>query len=246
VADWRRTQLAQLPNVEVISGRMLQAADVLEYGASIVVVATGSRWSGDGTQPGRLRPISLPPGTAGALTPERVMTGERPAGQRVAVYDADGYYVGPGIAELLAAEGYDVHLVTPEPVVSPISDETLEGPMLRQHLHDVGVTMHVGVTVLARDPDRVTGETQYGDPWSLDADDLVLVTHQVPTDGLYRDLVADPDALAAAGIDAVHLIGDAASPRWISESVFDGHRLARELDLPDPSFPAPTRRDQPV
>jgi dimethylamine/trimethylamine dehydrogenase len=42
------------------------------------------------------------------------------------------------------------------------------------------------------------------------------------------------------------VIGDAASPRWISESVFDGHRLAREIDLPDPSFPAPMLRDQPV
>ena len=30
---------------------------------------------------------------------------QRPRGQRVAVYDVDGYYVGPGIAELLAAEG---------------------------------------------------------------------------------------------------------------------------------------------
>ena len=61
----------------------------------------------------------------------------------------------------------------------------------------------------------------------------------MPSDELYRELVADPAALDAAGIAAVHLIGDAASPRWISESVFDGHRLAREIDLPDPSFPPP-------
>ena len=246
MADWRRTQLDQLPNVEVITGRRLSAADVLDYGAGIVIVATGSRWSGDGSQPGRLRPISLAPGLPDPLTPERVMTGDRPAGQRVAVYDVDGYYVGPGIAELLAAEGYDVHLVTPEPVVSPISDDTLEGPMLRQHLHDVGITMHVGVTVLSHESGGLAGETQYGDPWLLEADDLVLVTHQVPVDELYRALVADPTALEAAGITAVHLIGDAVSPRWISESVFDGHRLAREIDLPDPSFPAAVRRDQPV
>jgi dimethylamine/trimethylamine dehydrogenase len=154
--------------------------------------------------------------------------------------------VGPGIAELLAAEGYDVHLVTPEPVVSPISDDTLEGPMLRQHLHDVGVTMHVGVTVLEFEPGRVGGETQYGDPWTLEVDDLVLVTHQVPADDLHRALTSDAGALDAAGITAVHVIGDAASPRWISEAVFDGHRLAREIDLPEPSFPAPTLRDQPV
>ena len=243
IADWRVTQLARLPNVEVITGRRLSAAEVLDYGASIVIVATGSRWADDGTQPGTLKVVS---DGAGSLTPERVMAGERPRGQRVAVYDADGYYVGPGIAELLAAEGYDVHLVARDSVVSPMSDGTLEGPMLRQHLHDVGVTMHAGITVRGRETGRITGETEYGDPWELAVDDLVLVTHQVPVDGLHRELTADPALLSAAGIDAVHLIGDAQSPRWISEAVFDGHRLARELDLPDPSFPAPTRRDLPV
>jgi dimethylamine/trimethylamine dehydrogenase len=243
IADWRRTQLDALPNVDVITGRRLSAADVLDYGASIVIVATGSRWADDGTQPGTRKVIL---DAAGSLTPERVMAGERPRGQRVAVYDCDGYYVAPGIAELLAAEGYDVHLVTPEPVVSPISDGTLEGPFLRQHLHDVGVTMHVGVTLRARTADGVAGETTYGDPWHLDVDDVVLVTHQVPTDELYRELGHDPAALAEAGIEAVHLIGDAQSPRWISEAVFDGHRLAREIDLPDPSFPAPVLRDLPV
>jgi len=243
ISDWRQTQLDQLDNVDVITGRSLSAADVLDYGASIVIVATGSRWADDGTQPGLERPIH---DASGSLTPERIMAGDRPMGQRVAVYDCDGYYVGPGIAELLAAEGYDVHLVAADAVVSPMSDGTLEGGMLRQHLHDVGVAMHTGVTVLARTPTGISGETQYGDPWTLDVDDLVLVTHEVPRDGIHRELVSDPDALKAAGIESVHLIGDAQSPRWISEAVFDGHRVARELDGPDPAFPAPILRDQPV
>jgi len=243
IVDWRRTQLDRLANVEVITGRRLSTADVLDYGADIVVVATGSRWCDDGTQPGSRRPIL---GAAGSLTPERVMAGERPRGQRVAVYDVDGYFAGPGIAELLANEGYDVHLVTPDSVVSPMSDGTLEGPMLRQHLHDAGITMHTGVTLRECADGSVTGETTYGDPWRLAVDDLVLVTHQVPTDGLYRELMADESALRTAGITSVFLIGDAQSPRWISEAVFDGHRLAREIDLTDPRFPAPTLRDLPT
>ncbi|MBI1350474.1 MAG: NAD(P)-binding protein [Actinomycetales bacterium] len=243
IIDWRRTQLDRLDNVQVITGRRLDVADVLDYGAGIVVVATGSHWSDGGTQPGTRRPIL---GSAGSLTPERVMAGDRPGGQRVAVYDCDGYYVAPGIAELLAAEGYEVHLVTPEAVVSPMSDGTLEGDMLRRHLHDVGIAMHTGITLRERRPGSVIGETAYEDPWSLEVDDLVLVTHQVPDDTLYRALAADSERLADAGISALHLIGDARSPRWISEAVFDGHRLARELDLPSPDFPAPLRRDLPV
>jgi dimethylamine/trimethylamine dehydrogenase len=243
VADWRQTQLDRLPNVEVITGRTLTTADILDYGAAIVVLATGSSWSGDGTQPGRLEPIT---GIVRALTPERIMAGERPAGPRVAVYDCEGYYVAAGIAELLAAEGHDVHLVTTHPVISPLSDGTLEGAMLRQHLHDVGVTMHAGVTVTDRRAGGIGGRTDLGDPFELDVDDVVLVTHQVPRDDLQRALLSDPDALAAAGIEAVHLIGDAMAPRWISESVFDGHRLAREIDGPHPAFPLPHLRDHPA
>lgn len=243
ITDWRATQLERLDNVSVITGRTMTAADVLDYGADIVIVATGSRWSGDGTQPGTRKPIL---GAADSLTPERVMAGERPAGQRVAVYDVDGYYVGSGIAELLANEGYEVHLVTPSTVVSPLSDGTLEGPMLRQHLHDVGVTMHTSVTLLQRAVGEIRGDTSYGDPWRLEVDDLVLVTHQVPVDGLYRELQADHTALDEAGIRQLFLIGDAQSPRWISEAVFDGHRLAREIDLPHPEFPAPVLRDLPA
>ena len=243
ITDWRRTQLDGLDNVQVITGRRLTADEVLEYGADIVILATGSHWSSDGTQPGTRKVIT---DAAGSLTPERVMAGERPSGQRVAVYDCDGYYVAPGIAELLAGEGYDVHLVTPESVVSPMSDGTLEGPMLRQHLHDLGIQQHTGVTLRSRTAQSVAGETSFGDTWELAVDDLVLVTHQVPDDGIHRALLADADRLRESGIGAVHLIGDAVSPRWISEAIFEGHRLAREIDLADPTFPAPMRRDLPV
>jgi hypothetical protein len=38
---------------------------------------------------------------ADVLTPEQIMAGGRlPRGDRVVVYDAEGYLVGPGVAEL--------------------------------------------------------------------------------------------------------------------------------------------------
>jgi dimethylamine/trimethylamine dehydrogenase len=149
IVDWRRIQLEKLPNVAVVTGRHLTADALRDYGAQIVILATGSRWSGAGVQAYTHEPIvgadaSLPH----VLTPEQAaVDGKRPPGGRVAVYDAEGYFVGPGIAELLANEGFETHLITPLDVVSPISDLTLEGPMLRQHLHERGVTMHRGVTI---------------------------------------------------------------------------------------------------
>src|SRR5262249_57961384 len=125
IIDWRAVQLAKLPAVEVITGRRLRAADVLEYGAEVVVIATGSSWRADGTQPGYPGPMpGAGPSLPHVLTPEQVCAGQRPPGQRVVVYDTDGYYVGPGLAGLLAAARYQVTGVTPFAAPSPRSDQT--------------------------------------------------------------------------------------------------------------------------
>ncbi|MBI1377846.1 MAG: NAD(P)-binding protein [Frankiales bacterium] len=242
VIDHRVVGLSKLPQVQVVLGRRLSVADVLDYGADTVVVATGSSWCDDGTQAHHGPPVL---GAAAALTPERVMAGERPAPGRVVVYDADGYYVGVGIAELLATEGREVVVVTPFDRVSPVSDDTLEGDMLRRHLHDIGITAVTGAVLHEVTSTGATGRTTLGDPWSLDAAGVVLVTQQRSDDELYSALLADPEALAAAGIRAVHAIGDAVAPRMPSEAVFDGHRLARELERDDPMAPSPWLRERP-
>ena len=247
IVDHRRVLLSKLRNVEVVTGRWLAAEDVRDYGAQLVIVATGSHWSGEGLQSSTHEPIdgasaSLPH----VLTPEQVMDGKRPAGSRIVVYDAEGYFVAAGIAELLANEGFAVDLVTSLEVVSPISDLTLEGPMLRQHLHEAGVTMHRGVTVLAVEPGQVSGEDEFEEAWSIETDGVVLVTQQVSDDALYRELVGDQEALDAAGIEAVYRIGDCVAPRMISEAIFDGHRLAREIDGPDPAIALPFDRERNV
>ena len=45
VVNWRSIQLERLANVEVICNTRLDAAGVLEYGAELVVLATGSTWA---------------------------------------------------------------------------------------------------------------------------------------------------------------------------------------------------------
>jgi len=250
IVDYRAVQLRRL-GVQVVTGRTMSAAQVLDYGAEFVVIATGSRWRADGAQPGI--PGPMPGADAGppwVLTPEHVMAGQRPPGPRVVVYDADGYYTGPGLAELLAADGFDVSVVTPYPVLSPVSDETLEGEMLRAHVHRAGIAVAHATTLTAIDRAAggdltVTGTGRWGEPWSARCDGVLLVTQQASDDALHRELTADPDALAAAGIAGVFLIGDALAPRMISEAIFDGHRLGREIDRPDPVRPAPFRRELP-
>jgi NADH:flavin oxidoreductase / NADH oxidase family len=101
-----------------------------------------------------------------------------------------------------------------------------------------------GVTILAVEPGRVSGVDAFDAPWSTETDGIVLVTQQVSDDALYRELVGDRSRLKAAGIEAVYRTGDCIAPRMISEAIFDGHRLAREIDGPDPSIALPFDRER--
>jgi dimethylamine/trimethylamine dehydrogenase len=185
------------------------------------------------------------PGLAHVLTPEQIMVqGGRPPGERVVVYDTDGYFMGAGIAELLAGEGRQVELVTTFDQIAPTCDGTLEGPLLRRRLFDAGVTMRRGVTLRAIEPGVAHGEDEFGQRVELPADGFVLVTQRRSDDALYRELGADPAALAAEDIEALYRIGDCVAPRLIADAIFDGHRLGREIDTQDPSVPLPYLRER--
>jgi dimethylamine/trimethylamine dehydrogenase len=72
----------------------------------------------------------------------------------------------------------------------------------------------------------------------LPADGVVLVTQRRSQDALWH-------ALRGRGLPACYRIGDCVAPRLIADAIFDGHRLAREIDGPDPAQPLPHRRERP-
>jgi dimethylamine/trimethylamine dehydrogenase len=239
--EWRLGQLAQLPNVEIEAGTRMDAAGVRAAGADIVVVATGARWAADGLNGLTRGPI---PGADAALahvlTPEQAMLdGKRPPGSRVVVYDCDGYFMGAGMAELLAGEGHAVELVTSCEKVAPFCDETLEGPLLRQHLHDLAIGMQAESVVSAIEPGGVRGKTTLGDAFEIECDAVVLVTQRVSDERLFLDL-------RAGGREGLHRIGDCVAPRLLADAIWDGHRLAREIDSQDPAMPLPHLRERPA
>ena len=175
-----------------------------------------------------------------------MVEGKRPPGSRVAVVDYEGYFTATAIAEQLRGEGFEVTFVTSHESVSPYSDQTLEGRPVRQRLHDLGVAVHRGVAVERIAEGGVALEGEFGVRSELAVDGVVLITQRLSDDALYQELAADPDALAAAGIDGLYLIGDCVAPRLIADAIFDGHRLAREIDSDDPSQPLPYLRERPL
>jgi dimethylamine/trimethylamine dehydrogenase len=248
VLNWRRIQLDKLGNVEVLPGMRLDAEGVREYGAEIVVVATGAFWAPDGLNRETHEPI---PGADAALphvlTPEQIMVeGKSPPGRRVVVYDSDGYFMAPDLAEKLAVEGHDVEFVTSLEDFSPFSEETLERVFLKERLHEVGVRMRRGVVLARVEPGGITCTDEFGQPVELEADGVVLVTQRLSNDALYHELRSDEERLEAEGIEAVYRIGDCVAPQLIADAIFDGHRLAREIDSEDPAVPLPYVRERPV
>lgn len=243
--DYRRRQLDKLTNVSVTPSVEFDPQQVRTYGADVVVIASGATWARDGICGAAHEPIAgVTEASESVLTPEDVMVhGRRPAGGTVVVYDGEGYFMGSSIAEQLAGEGFAVELVTPLDKAAPFCDNTLEGAFVRQRLHDLGVRVRAQVVLSEIRVDGVRGETVFGDPVEIATDGIVLVTQRVSEDGLYRELVSDRTALRDAGVSAVYRIGDCVAPRLLADVIFDGHRLAREIDSADPGVAAPYRQE---
>lgn len=241
----RRILLDKLRNVEIILGTTLTAETIRDYGADIVVVATGARWAGDGLSGVTHEPIpGAADGPAQVFTPEQIGFGRRPpTGSRVAVYDADGYFMGATLAQLLGEEGYEVDLVTPFEQVAPWCENTFEGSLLRDRLHALGVGLYRNVVVDEVTADEVRGRGEFGSDVRLAADAVVLVTQRIAVNEVHQELLGRPVALAEASIEALYAIGDCVAPRQLADVVFDGHRLAREIDLELPTRPRPYRRE---
>jgi dimethylamine/trimethylamine dehydrogenase len=253
LVNYRKIQIDKLKNVEFIPDTKLDAQGVKEYGAEIVVIATGGYWATDGLNGATHDTI---PGAdaslAHILTPEQIMVdGKQAPGERVVIVDNDGYFMGVSLAEKLALEGKKVTLMTPMGHIAPYMHFTLEAPNMHRKLHKLGVeivTYHMptkieagGVTAA-----HVYDEDGHERTWETDA--TVLVTQRRSNEALFRELkdAVGLDALAKEGVDALYRIGDCEAPRLIADAVFSGHRLAREIDTDNPAVPLPFKRERRV
>ena len=233
VVDYRLGQISQLENVEHYRESDLNADEVLSHDFTHVAVATGSVWRRDGVARWHTRGGAMPIGALEVLTPDDVMSGTRPEGTRVAIYDDDHYYMGGVLAELLSAEGYDVVLVTPEPLVSAWTVNTMEQHRIQAQLMEAGVDLLTSTAVSAVLNDGLSTKCAFtGRDGRVDADGVLLVTSRLPVDGLCTDLLARRDEWADRGLRSVRAVGDALAPGTIAAAVWDGRHYAEELESP--------------
>ena len=233
VADHRRVQIDKLRNVDVFLDSALSAAHVLEFGAERVVLATGASWRRDGVGRQLLEPVTSWD-QAHVFSADDVMRGADIAGP-VVIYDDDHYYMGAALAEKLAADGQEAHIVTPASEVGNWTRFTLEWPFVQARLAACGTTISVHCVPKRIDPGHVIVANLFsGEEKRIPCRSVVMVAGRRTHDDLYRELAAMDEELSVAGIHSVAAVGDCVVPSAIVQAVFDGHRYARELDE-DPS-----------
>jgi dimethylamine/trimethylamine dehydrogenase len=229
VVDYRKTQIAKLPNVEVAFESEVTADELAAYDFDHVAVATGATWRRDGV--GRWHTHPLPTdGSVEVLTPDDLFTGVRPSGERVLLFDDDHYYLGGALAELLAADRR-VTLVTPAVRVSEWTVNTMEQPRIHRRLVEAEVelvTAHALLEIAGGTARLACTFTER--ERTVDVDAVVLVTARLPDDTL-------------AGAPRARAIGDALAPGTIASAVWDGRRYAEELDAAPHGDAVPFRRE---
>jgi dimethylamine/trimethylamine dehydrogenase len=232
VLDYRLYLLQQSGSVSLFEQSELSADETLVVGCDHIVIATGSAWRADGL--GRTHRTHLPvDNSISILTPDDIMGGGRPDGP-VVIFDDDHYYMGSVIAEKLALDGLEVTLVTPESVVSAFSELTLDRSLIETRLLECGVSLierHAcvrgedGAVHLAHVLDRSRSPR-------IPCRSFVPVTSRAPRTALFDAIVAMQSRWADHGIRSVSRIGDCVAPSTIAAAVYEGHRWARELDVP--------------
>jgi dimethylamine/trimethylamine dehydrogenase len=242
VRDWRVGQLRSMANVTLLPGNDITSDMVIEAESSLVAIATGAAWRGDGVGRYHSEPIA---GLAGlpVYTPDDIMDGQLPSG-RVVIFDDDHYYMAGVLAERLIERGCDVTLVTPETMVSAFTQYTTEQRRVQRRMLESCTAVHLSTTLMRIEPGCVYLACVYtGRETIVPADAVVLVTSAVPRDDLYRELQSrDETAVKAAGIRRIVRVGDCHGPGIIAAAVYSGHLFARTLDTALTDWP-PFRRE---
>jgi len=243
VRDWRVGRIQEMTNVDVFLGSRLSVEDVLEYGFSHVVVATGAHWRADGVGVSNWQPIQGSD-QAHVLTPEHIYAGVAIA-DPVLVFDDDNFYLGAVIAEKLTGDGHAVTLVTTDSKVSSWTENTLEQHRIQARVLELGIEVVTAHTIAQIHADKVECACVFTNHLrTVTAGSVVMVTSRQPNNQIYLALRENPEKLASAGIRSVSAIGDCNNPSTIATAIYEGHRVARELDAAPVDPDMPFRREQ--
>ena len=240
IVDWRLAELERL-GVDLRFSTWAEADDVLAVSPDVVFIATG----------GIPNTEILDSGNDLVVSTWDLISGEVKPGGSVLLYDDNGNHPGMQAAELIAAAGAELELITPERMfAAELGGLNHAGYMRGLQRAGVGITINSRVLAVRREGNRLAATlgSDYGPRQDQRIVDQVVVEHgTLPLDSLYHEL--RPGSVNLGEVDHRALlsgqpqtvvrnpegryrlirIGDAVASRNIHAAVFDGLRHAKDL-----------------
>lgn len=200
---------------------------VAEQSADAVVLATGAHWERTGETPARPDRETIP-GIDSAVVQDAgaavkaALADPKSLGGRVLIVDDGAGYVPFGLAELLADNGVQVEIISPQLLLGEDLLKSLDMPHVFPRIVAKGVKLSPQTFV-----DEISGSSvTYGFIWggprtTAEFDTVVIAMHKAPNDGLYHALKGK--------VGELHRIGDCVAPRKHAAVVYEGEKLGREI-----------------
>ena len=242
IIDWRMAQCAAR-DVAFHFNTWVEKDDVTALNPDVVIVATGGIPNTELFETGK--------DARHVVTSWDIIAGDVKPAQNVLIYDESGDHAGLQAAEIAAAVGSSVEIMTPDRIFAAGVMAMNLVPYMRA-LQDKDVTFTVTRRLLdvVRNGNKLTATigTDYSDHTDAkDYDQVVINYGTLPLDDLYFDLkplssnggAVDQDALISGrpqtvkrnGTGAFQLfrIGDAVSARNTHAAIYDALRLVKDL-----------------
>lgn len=219
VIDYRLNALKLMPQVEIYYDSEVTTVNIDDFGFDNIIIATGSRWKNN-AQGRDNRQILDHDNSVTILTPDDLMAGIQALG-KVVIYDTDHYYMAGVLAEMCLSYNKHITYMSPAPVVSQWTENTLEQHKIQTKLMHSGTTLALSQQLLCVEKNQIISQCTYTNhKHSFDCDTLILVTERYPIDTLFNHLQTGKQKHVA-------LIGDAYAPGIIAQAVHSGHLEAQ-------------------
>ena len=242
IIDWRMTQCAAR-DVVFHFNTWADVEDITDLTPDVVIIATGGMPNTELFESGK--------DAANVVTSWDMIAGDVKPAQAVLIYDEAGDHAGMQAADVAAAAGANVEIMTPDRTFAAGVMAMNLVPYMRS-LQDKDVTFTVTHRLLdvARNGNKLAATigTDYSDHVTEQNYDQVVINYgTLPLDELYFDLkplssnegAVDHDALIAGASQAVRRneagrfqlfrIGDAVSARNTHAAIYDALRLVKDI-----------------
>lgn len=220
IIRWRKIQLEKY-GVKVALGKKVTPEIVRQEKPEVLVLAMGSHPIRNGMN--GLTGFAISGwDQENVVCAEDILGGSVTVGEKVVILDEDAHIKALGVAEMLGAQGKQVHLLTRGLYVGMgVDPSTLTAVLPRLKAAGVTISTLTFIKEISGSDVITLDMLSFQEGRIEDVDTVVLVTGNSANLELYqviKDMVPE-----------LYLVGDCLAPRQADAAIFDGHRVGRSI-----------------